>query len=87
MPHYWFNPQWWWICPLFMIAFFIFCMVAARRGRRAFCCPPFRGWSSPESPKDILDRRYASGDITRPEYEEKLNDIEGRQHQEERPSP
>ncbi len=75
MPEHWFNPQWWWLCPLFMIVFFILCGAAARRGRRALCCPPFRRWSLHEDPNNILDRRYASGDISREEYETKRRDI------------
>ncbi|MHC4266502.1 MAG: SHOCT domain-containing protein [Planctomycetota bacterium] len=82
MPTYWYSACGWWICPLFMIAFIIICVFAARRENKAFCCSPFRRWSTKgsilsESPKDILDKRYAAGDITRQEYEEKLRDIQG----------
>jgi putative membrane protein len=31
--------------------------------------------SGPESPKDILKRRYAAGEIDRDEYLQKLNDL------------
>ena len=82
MPTYWCSAYGWWICPIFMIAVIIVCVIAARRGNRAFCCGPFGRWSPAEStpserPKDILDRRYAAGEITRQEYEEKLRDIQG----------
>jgi len=65
-----------------MLAVIIICFLAALRGKRAFCCGPFQRWSTGElSPsetlKDILDKRYASGEITRQEYEEKLRDIQG----------
>ncbi len=79
MTTYWCCSYGWWIFPLFMIAFLIVCVIAARRGNRALCCGPFQRWStgelSPsETPKDILDKRYEAGEITRQEYEEKLQD-------------
>ena len=82
MPMHWYSPNWWWICPLFMIICIVFFLVAVRRGRGSFGCPPFRwrstnGFTMSESPKEILDRRYAAGDIEQREYEEKIQDILG----------
>jgi len=64
-----------------MLAMVIFCLLAAFRRKRAFCCGSFWRWPHSEStfseiPEDILDKRYAIGDITKQEYEEKLRDIQ-----------
>ena len=50
-----------------------------RNGRRAMpgcCCGPC-GCTS-ESARDILDRRYVSGEITKEEYEQMRGDLEGK---------
>ncbi|MBW2408863.1 MAG: hypothetical protein JRF72_03620 [Deltaproteobacteria bacterium] len=64
----------WWLFPLLMIAFCFFMM----RGRkRSFMCGfGSRGEAKPgiqasDSAKDILDKRFALGEINRDEYEEK----------------
>jgi putative membrane protein len=54
------------------------------RGRRTGWMPP--GWRKPgqdsmarrwvETPQEILDRRYASGEITKERYEQMKRDIE-----------
>jgi len=75
----------WWIFPLLMVLLCFFMM----RGRRGAMMCGFgsrgRGLHPTEgtdSAMDILDRRYASGDIDKAEYEEKkrtLNEsIQGR---------
>ena len=81
MPTYWCSAYGWWICPLFMVTFIIVFVIAVRLRNGALCFGPFgrrapAGSAPPEHPKDILDRRYASGEITRQEYEEKLRDIQ-----------
>jgi uncharacterized membrane protein len=69
----------WWLFPLAMTALCFFIM----RGRR-FC---MTGWStsrsgkrspslaSSESAKEILDKRYVLGEISKEEYQEKRVDI------------
>lgn len=49
------------------------CMLMHMFGQRHEAQSPYgpaASWSSPESAQDILDRRYASGEITRETYEQ-----------------
>ena len=70
----------WWIIP---IAMMILCFFMMRRFRGTMmsgfgCCG--RDWQQAkgkESSMDILDRRYASGDIDKTEYEEKKRTLTG----------
>jgi putative membrane protein len=66
-----------WIVPLLVL----FCMTGMmfwRRGwigmRRGFGNSPDR---ARETPRQILDRRFASGELTREEYQTMLRDLEG----------
>jgi putative membrane protein len=75
-----FDFSLWWIFPLVMIVLCFFMM----RGRRAsmMCGFGSRGadsdrTQSSDSAKDILDRRYARGEIDRTEYEEKSKALAG----------
>ena len=70
----------WWIVPIVMMILCFFIM----RGRKGAmmsgfgCCG--RDWQQGkgrESSMDILDRRYASGDIDKTEYEEKKRTLSG----------
>ena len=64
----------WWIFPLLMM---LLCFFTMRRRWGSTMCGfggRGRGWSSTketESAMDILDKRYASGDIDKAEYEDK----------------
>lgn len=70
----------WWIIPVIMV---ILCFFMMRKRRGAImsgfgCCS--RDWQQTkgkESSMDILDRRYASGDIDKTEYEEKKRTLSG----------
>lgn len=70
----------WWIVPVVMMILCVFMM--RRRGGAMMngfgCCG--RDWrqaNGKESSMDILDRRYASGDIDQTEYEEKKRTLAG----------
>ena len=64
---FWNGLHWWWIIPIGMI---IFCFIMMRGHRGCLT-----GWSRShhvtESAREILDKRYALGEIGKEEYEEK----------------
>lgn len=73
---YWGHGAGWWIFPLVMIVIMvIFCfLMFGRRGWRSpWCDTGERG--NAESPLDILNKRYAKGEIGREEFEEKKQDL------------
>lgn len=71
--------NWWWIFPIVMMILCFFMM----RGR--MCCmmgghdtrdtADPHGSASSGSAREILDRRYALGEISKDEYEEKKKDV------------
>ena len=72
------NFSFWWIFPILMM---VLCFLL-RRGRRGsiLCGFGSRGIDSQQtrvsdSALDILDKRYASGEINKEEYEEKKRTI------------
>lgn len=68
--------------PIAIIVMMALCFLMMRRHMGcAMCGPPFRAGDqlerrSPESARDILDKRYARGEIGKEEYEQKKKDIE-----------
>jgi putative membrane protein len=75
-----FDFSLWWVFPLVMI---VLCFLMMRGGRGSMMCGSgSHGADSdrartPESAKEILDRRYARGEIDRTEYEEKSKALAG----------
>ena len=72
--------EWWWIFPIAMILLCIF-MSRRHRGSMLSCCAPRGSEDVPsinttDSASQILDKRYALGEINKAEYEEKKMDIE-----------
>jgi putative membrane protein len=69
--------QWWghgfgfmWLLPLLFFVVFIFFM-RGMFGQGSFGCGPRGGNTRPqESAREILDKRFAKGEITKEEYEE-----------------
>jgi hypothetical protein len=73
-----FWHSYWWV---FLLILMVLCCVG-RKGRRGFGMCDFRSWGTDireihpmDSAIDILDERYALGEITREEYEEKKRTI------------
>ena len=68
---FWNGFHWWWVIPVAMMILCFF-MMSRRRG-----C--MTGWSKShhdgESAREILDKRYARGEIGKEEYEQKRKDI------------
>ena len=71
---FWCGFGWWWVIPLLMIAF---CFLMMRRRRGSMLCgfgslgADSHHINSSDSLMDILDKRYALGEINNEEYEEK----------------
>jgi len=70
--------EWWWIFPLLMITLCFF----MRRGKRGSMMCGFNSRREDnqrlrrsDSAKDLLDKRYALGEISKEEYEERKRDI------------
>jgi len=88
---YWHGPHFWWICPLMLLMFFVlcgifFCVRGSCFGNRRHWRPPWhmmdRGWDPPtHSAIQILNERFAKGEIQQDEYEDKKAAIlSGGQH-------
>lgn len=82
------TSAWWAGCGSMLcwivLPLFLFCMIGMagmmfRRIRRVGMCHGI-GWSpdrTRETPRQILDRRFASGEVTRDEYQSMLRDLGG----------
>ncbi len=76
-----FGTGLWWIFPLVMIGMMVLCLFMMRGHKGSIMCRPgFRsprshGEDASESAPDILNERYARGEIGKEEYEEKKKDI------------
>ena len=74
-----------WVMLVFVIVFVVAVLVAivflvrylsrTPGGSSSPMAAPPASTSAPESPKDILKRRYAAGEIDRDEYLQKLGDL------------
>jgi putative membrane protein len=67
----WNGFHWWWVIPLAMM---ILCFLMMR-GRRGCMIGKPRSRQVDGSAREILDKRYALGEISREEYEEKKREI------------
>jgi putative membrane protein len=74
-----FGYGFWWIFPIFMVVMMALCFFMMRGRMGAMMCRPgFRsrgGHGEDASAEDVLDRRYAKGEINKEEYEEKKRAI------------
>lgn len=79
------DPTWWpwsssfWIFPMLCMIFMVIMMIAMFR-RGSGCMPFGRGTEhgtnrGRDTPQQILDRRYASGEISKEQYEAMRRDL------------
>jgi putative membrane protein len=88
---FWADFGWWWIFPVAMIVLCVFmmrgrtgCMTGWSTYRSATTTPAIAPSDSATTPaiapsdsaREILDKRYALGEINKEEYEEKRRDID-----------
>jgi uncharacterized membrane protein len=76
----WCSYGWWVTCLVVMmlmtLCFFFMMFIMRRQKGNMMCCPPFfrkaggTDYMASDSARDILDKRYVSGEISVEEYEE-----------------
>lgn len=80
-PAFWWHEGFgsgsWWIAPVVMFALCLFMMWGMRRWGWKGCMPRWRSlYGTPfDSALEVLNKRYARGEIDRNEYEEKKTAI------------
>jgi putative membrane protein len=67
----WYDFGWWWLIPIAMMVLCFFMM----RGRMGCMSHRSAPPHSSESAREILDKRYALGEISKEEYMEKKRDM------------
>jgi putative membrane protein len=67
----WNGFDWWWLIP---VAMMVLCFLMMR-GHGGCMVRKVRSPQGGESAKEILDKRYALGEISKEEYDEKKRDI------------
>lgn len=67
----WNGFHWWWLIPITMM---VLCFLMMR-GREGCMVRKVRFSQAGESAREILDKRYALGEISKEEYDEKKRDI------------
>jgi len=77
---FWAGFGWWWIFPIAMIFMCVFMMrgrMGCMTGWSTYCSATTTPAIDPsDSAWEILDKRYALGEISKEEYEEKRTDID-----------
>ncbi|MEJ2183820.1 MAG: SHOCT domain-containing protein [Nitrospirota bacterium] len=70
----------WWIFPIIMVVFCIFMMrgrMGCMMGGRDTHDADSRGMEASDSAMDVLDKRYALGEINKEEYEDRKRTLTG----------
>lgn len=68
-PHMWYGGGWWFVMMMGMIIFWIMVFIGLYLIYRALAQRPASGPPPAETPRAILDRRLASGDISPDVYD------------------
>ena len=76
-----FGYGFWWIFPIIMIAMMALCFFMMTGHGGAMMCSGSHGEKASDRHPDILNRKYAHGEINKQEYEEKKEDIARRTEQ------
>ena len=76
---FWAAFEWWWLLPVIMIVLCFF-MMRGRMGCMISCPSSWRSndsqaIGSSDSAREILDKQYVLGEISKEEYAEKRKDI------------